>query len=252
MPAILSSLSPTAADPLSRPLRIAAAASMVALHALAIWALLQLGPVRQAVGAAVPIFVDLIVPPAPEPPKGALTPPPPPPETVSPPMRRPVIARKPKPTPVEPVLTAPPPRPEPTRAAEPEPAPAPADPAPVAPPAQPAPQAEPAVAAAPPPAPVPRAPREVSIRAVEYLTLPVLHYPLASRRLQEEGRVHVRVLVDVAGLPREMQVIRSTGYPRLDEAALAAVRATRFKPYTGNGVAMPFWVVMPLVFELEN
>ena len=31
-----------------------------------------------------------------------------------------------------------------------------------------------------------------------------------------------------------------------------AARATRFRPYTENGVAMPFRVVMPLIFELED
>jgi periplasmic protein TonB len=30
------------------------------------------------------------------------------------------------------------------------------------------------------------------------------------------------------------------------------VRTTRFHPYTQDGRAMPFWVVMPLIFELEN
>jgi protein TonB len=91
----------------------------------------------------------------------------------------------------------------------------------------------------------------VAITAVEYLTPPVLNYPLASRRLREAGRVDVRVLVDARGLPGAMQLQHSSGFERLDEEALAAVRATRFKPYTENGIAQPFWVVMPLAFELN-
>ena len=62
----------------------------------------------------------------------------------------------------------------------------------------------------------------------------------------------VRVLVDARGLPQQMQLTRSSGFASLDEAALATVRATRFKPYTENGVPQPFWVLMPLVFELEG
>jgi protein TonB len=62
----------------------------------------------------------------------------------------------------------------------------------------------------------------------------------------------VRVLVGADGLPQQTQVLQSSGHDRLDEAALRTVRATRFKPYTENGVPQPFWVVMPLVFELEN
>jgi protein TonB len=64
--------------------------------------------------------------------------------------------------------------------------------------------------------------------------------------------VHVRVLVDARGAPQQMVLLRPSGFARLDEAALATVRATRFKPYTENGVALPFWVVMPLIFELDN
>ncbi len=101
-------------------------------------------------------------------------------------------------------------------------------------------------------APPVREPRVVSIRAVTYRSPPVLHYPAAARRAHEEGRVDVRVLVDATGAPLDIDLLRSSGYPRLDESALATVRATRFHPYTENGVAMPFRVVMPLVFELEN
>ena len=104
----------------------------------------------------------------------------------------------------------------------------------------------------PPPPPAPPAPRTIAITAVEYLSPPVLGYPPAARRFQEQGQVHVRVLVDARGLPQQMDVIRSSGFARLDEAALATVRATRFKPYTENGTPLPFWVVMPLVFELDN
>jgi len=223
---------------------------MVALHALAIHGLMRLAPARTSAGAPAPIFAELVAPPAPEPPRVAPPPPPPPSPAVAPPRPRPVIATKKTAKPVEPTVVAPPEPPKPEKLAQ--QAPAPIEPAPAVPARDPDPQTS--VAVAPPPAaPAPRpAPKDISIRAVEYLTLPVLRYPSASRRLLEEGRVDVRVLVDARGAPREAVIVRSSGYPRLDEAALATVRATRFKPYTENGVAMPFWVVMPLIFELES
>jgi protein TonB len=169
---------------------------------------------------------------------------------VVPPLQRPVIAVKKTVRRVERTVVTPPEPPHPEKLAEEAPAPIEAVPAVSA--AEPTPQPS-VAAAAPPPAPAPNpAPKDISIRAVEYLALPVLSYPTASRRLLEEGRVDVRVLVDARGAPRETVIVRSSGYPRLDEAALATVRATRFKPYTENGVAMPFWVVMPLIFELES
>lgn len=138
-------------------------------------------------------------------------------------------------------------------------APPPADPTGAATSTPPAPPAEAAVAVAVAPTaasavssrPAPPE-RQVSISEVAYLAPPVLDYPLAARRRREEGVVHVRVRVDAGGRPDQAAVIRSSGHAALDQAALAAVRATRFKPYTEDGVPRPFWVVMPLVFELES
>lgn len=205
------------------------------LHVGALWALLQMEPVRRAVGEVLPIAVDWIAPPAPTtPPPPPPTPPPKPAAVVQP---KPLIVSEPAPTPAAPAFVAPP-----------APPPQPAEPAPAV--------IEPmVVVAAPPPTPAPTAPpapRTIAITAVEYLSPPVLSYPSGSRRLQEQGQVHVRVLVDARGQPQQLSVIRSSGYARLDEAALATVRLTRFRPYTENGTPLPFWVVMPLLFELEN
>lgn len=201
------------------------------LHLGVLWALLQMEPVRRAVGGVLPIAVDWIAPPAPTTPP---PPPPPPPKPAAVVQPKPVIVSEPVPAPAAPVFVAPPPPPRPV-----EPTPVVVEPVAVAP-------------APPPPPSAPEAPRTIAITAVEYLSPPVLTYPLASRRLQEQGQVNVRVLVDARGQPQQMSVIRSSGHARLDEAALATVRLTRFKPYTENGTPLPFWVVMPLLFELEN
>ena len=55
-------------------------------------------------------------------------------------------------------------------------------------------------------------------------------YPPASRRAGEEGTGVFRVLVDANGRPIEVSVLNSSGFPRLDEAALAAIRKWAFKP----------------------
>lgn len=217
-----------APDALPAAARRGLALGAVALHAAGAWALLQLEPVRQAVGSMAPIVVDWIAPP--EPPAPAPPLPPPPKPVVPKPRPKPVVVAEPAPEPARPSFVVPP-----------APPPEPAEPAPVT------------VAAAPPaPPPPPPAPRTIAITAVEYLSPPVLHYPAGSRRAREQGQVHVRVLVDARGTPQQTVLIRSSGHPRLDEAALDTVRSTRFKPYTENGMPLPFWVVMPLVFELEN
>ena len=87
---------------------------------------------------------------------------------------------------------------------------------------------------------------------MQYLEPPVLEYPRASRRFNEAGRVMVRVYIDEAGMPRTVQVSQSSGFARLDDAALAAMKKARFKPYTENGRPTAGWAPAPIDFELEK
>ena len=80
----------------------------------------------------------------------------------------------------------------------------------------------------------------------------MLQVPPASARAGESGRSVVRVLIDESGLPRTVQIAQSSGFKRLDDAALTAVRRARFHPYTENGQAQAGWAHIPLVFELEE
>ena len=107
-----------------------------------------------------------------------------------------------------------------------------------------APAAEPA--AAPPPA-------LVGARFdADYLHNPKPVYPAASRRLGEEGRVLLRVRVSAQGLPLSVDVRQSSGSPRLDEAARAAVERWRFVPAKQGTEAVESTVVVPLQFTLDS
>ena len=81
---------------------------------------------------------------------------------------------------------------------------------------------------------------------------PVPEYPRLSIRAGETGRVMLRIYIDEAGLPRTVQVERSSGHARLDEAGAAAMKKARFKPYTENGQAVAGWAFVPLDFALEK
>ena len=82
--------------------------------------------------------------------------------------------------------------------------------------------------------------------------LPDIVYPASSRRLNEQGLVIVAVHVDAAGVPQEVRLTQSSGFDRLDRAALAGVRRARFKPYTEGGQPTAGWARIPIPFELEN
>jgi periplasmic protein TonB len=77
-------------------------------------------------------------------------------------------------------------------------------------------------------------------------------YPPVSRRLGETGKVVLRVELDETGRVSLAQVINSSGYKRLDEAALAAVRSWRCQPAQRDGQAVRSVAVQPFEFTLEG
>lgn len=88
------------------------------------------------------------------------------------------------------------------------------------------------------------------VRHVEYAQFEPPAYPPLSRRLGEQGLVVVRVLIDEHGRPVEAAVSVSSGFPRLDDAAVRAVRAARFRPYVDGDRPRPAYALVPIRFDL--
>jgi protein TonB len=70
--------------------------------------------------------------------------------------------------------------------------------------------------------------------------------------LGETGKVVLRVSLDKAGNVAKASVDRSSGFPRLDEAALMAVRDWRCTPALRNGQAVEATALQPFNFVLEG
>jgi protein TonB len=232
-----------------RPKRTAAiACGVIALHAGALWAL-QAGLVRNVTEIVLPVEIvsRLVTPPQPAATPPAPSPSPAPPGTQLRP--RPAPAPKPAPRPAP----APAPAPQPAAIADPRPAPAattgvlaPAPATPIAAPvtAGPAAPAPPAPAAPPPPRP------ELPSSDAAYLQDPPPVYPAMSRRLGEQGKVVVRVLIGADGQPQRAEVKRGSGFPRLDQAALDYVMRSRYLPGKVGGVPQAMWYEAPVNFVL--
>jgi protein TonB len=78
-------------------------------------------------------------------------------------------------------------------------------------------------------------------------------YPPTSRRLGEEGSVVLQVLVGADGSVMDGKVQTSSGFPRLDEAALKhALRAWRFTPGTEDGAPVQTWHSVKVTFKIEG
>ena len=85
----------------------------------------------------------------------------------------------------------------------------------------------------------------------DYLKNPPPAYPRASRRLGEQGTVIVRVFISTQGLPDNAEVRTSSGFARLDQAALEAVQRWRFVPGRRSGTPEAMWFNIPVRFVLE-
>ncbi|MFZ6688155.1 TonB family protein [Undibacterium sp. SXout11W] len=90
------------------------------------------------------------------------------------------------------------------------------------------------------------------VSQVEYLRAPQPVYPPQSRRLREEGKVTLRVLVNEKGEAEKVDVHHSSGSQRLDEAARAALMLALFKPYVEDGKAIPMLATATINFSLAG
>lgn len=79
---------------------------------------------------------------------------------------------------------------------------------------------------------------------------PPPRYPAQARRRNQQGVVLLEVRLDAYGAQRELKLLRSSGVPSLDQAALTAVSHWRFRPEEHDGQAVPSRVQIPIEFAL--
>jgi protein TonB len=75
-------------------------------------------------------------------------------------------------------------------------------------------------------------------------------YPEIAKRAGVDGRVYVLAFVDEHGNVTKAQLIKGLG-AGLDEAALDAIRQTKFKPGKQRGKPVKVQVSIPIVFKLQ-
>jgi len=165
-----------------------------------------------------------------------LTPaPPPPPSTPETPQPRQVVVVSPRP-----VVDIPHPAPV-QMVTTPDPIPQPAAPklAAVAAPAPPAPPAPPSVV-------------QASDLGSRMVAGKAPSYPTESRRKHEQGTVVLTLTLGFDGRVADIGVSRSSGFDRLDQAALAAVRKWRWEPVLQSGQPVMVKGVVEIPFVLQG
>jgi protein TonB len=238
----------TPAFPVRNNPRIAtAAAAVIAAHVVlfAVALAVRSEPVPHPLESRT-ITAELLSPAAVAAPAAIESPPPPKPTPPVPHLKpkvqpRPTPVPKPTPTPL-PVAAAP----SQHAITAPQPAP-PAPPVPVA-PADPAPAAPSAPAVGKPTLTL-SAPKNVS-----HLECSIVQpdYPVLSRRRGESGTAYVRFVVGLTGKIENIELKKGSGFDRLDDAALAAMRSSSCKPYLENGEPIRAAYTQPFEFGLKD
>lgn len=70
--------------------------------------------------------------------------------------------------------------------------------------------------------------------------------------MSEEGQVLLDVHIQPDGSVAEVKLKRSSGFPRLDDAAVQAVRRWRYVPARRGNEPIAYWYVQPIKFSLNN
>jgi periplasmic protein TonB len=79
--------------------------------------------------------------------------------------------------------------------------------------------------------------------------LPV--YPRFAQRLGKEGTVLLRLTLDESGVLKAVEIVEKAGYG-FDEAAVSAVRASRFRSAIHHGAYVACRAMLPVRFELKD
>ncbi|WP_340316801.1 energy transducer TonB [Rhizorhabdus argentea] len=193
--------------------------TILALHVAALFALVKLDVIHVARPKPAPLVIDLISEPAPPP-------------LVERPKPEPVVEQKIEPQPV----TAPP---QVIQTVAPPPPPV-------------------MVTVAPtPPKPVPVVQPSAGPMTVGDLEARMIEgkpprYPMESRRKREQGTVLLRLLIGTDGGVEQVSIAQSSGFDRLDQAALQAARGWRWQPMIRDGAPVAVRGVMPIPFVLKS
>lgn len=96
-------------------------------------------------------------------------------------------------------------------------------------------------------------------RAVEEMPEPIggigeiqkkIIYPEIAKRAETEGRVYIKAVINETGDVSQVEVLKGIG-SGCDEAAMEAVRQTKFKPGKQRGKPVKVQITIPVFFKLR-
>jgi periplasmic protein TonB len=189
----------------------------LAFHATVLFYLKPPAPKPPKIFNETYVDVTLTKPPEPEPPKPIVVPP------------------SPQPKPEEKPQPSPPPKPEMTI---PEPKPEPPPPAP-----------KPVVI--PPPQPKPPSEEYVAVTQPTFAQQAMHIYPPEAARRHQQGSVVLMLYINGSGTLDKVEIVKSSGFPLLDAAAIKEMKQSRFEPAMDGAIPIRSRAQASVTYRLE-
>ena len=89
------------------------------------------------------------------------------------------------------------------------------------------------------------------IRPPKELRRPSVQYPPALQENGEEGTVTLLLAVQTDGSISDIRIARSSGYQRLDAAAVRSLRQAKFQPATCHGKPIAVRIHQSFIFKID-
>ncbi len=76
-------------------------------------------------------------------------------------------------------------------------------------------------------------------------------YPRTALRLHQEGKVTLGLYINELGTLDKVEIVKSTGYPALDDAAVEAMKQSTFNQAYQGATPMPSHAEITINFQLQ-
>jgi periplasmic protein TonB len=86
----------------------------------------------------------------------------------------------------------------------------------------------------------------------KFLYQPALVYPSAARSFGYEGTTFIKALLDLDGSVMRIAVVKSSGFPILDSAAVDYIASAKFSPALQQKKPVRVWIGQTITFQLKS
>ncbi len=81
---------------------------------------------------------------------------------------------------------------------------------------------------------------------------PLPLYPKVARQRGWQGTVTLKVTVQEEGVPKEISVEQTSGFPLLDQTAAETIKNWKFQTLRSGNLTLPYSVLIPVQFVLKK